>query len=77
MANIEVKHVYKLFGPEAAHPRVLDLLRAGKRKADVLSETGCNVGLNDVSLGIASGEIFVIMGLSGSGNRRSCGTSTA
>lgn len=67
MATIDVKHVYKLFGPQAAHARVLDLLRSGKRKADVLAETGCNVGLNDVSLGIESGEIFVIMGLSGSG----------
>ncbi|EMN5131566.1 ATP-binding cassette domain-containing protein [Burkholderia contaminans] len=67
MATIDVKHVYKLFGPQAAHARVLDLLRSGRRKADVLAETGCNVGLNDVSLGIESGEIFVIMGLSGSG----------
>lgn len=67
MATIDVKHVYKLFGPQAAHARVLDLLRSGRRKAEVLAETGCNVGLNDVSLGIESGEIFVIMGLSGSG----------
>ncbi|MCW0014582.1 ATP-binding cassette domain-containing protein, partial [Burkholderia pseudomallei] len=67
MATIDVKHVYKLFGPEASHARVLDLLRGGKRKADVLAETGCNVGLNNVSLSIGSGEIFVIMGLSGSG----------
>ena len=67
MATIDVKHVYKLFGPQAAHARVLDLLRSGRRKAEVLAETGCNVGANDVSLGIESGEIFVIMGLSGSG----------
>lgn len=32
MATIDVKHVYKLFGPQAAHARVLDLLRpAGAR----------------------------------------------
>jgi glycine betaine/proline transport system ATP-binding protein len=67
MANIEVRHVYKLFGAPAAHARVLDLLRAGKGKAEVLAQTGCNVGLNDVSLSIGSGEIYVIMGLSGSG----------
>ena len=67
MATIDVKHVYKLFGPQAAHARVLDLLRSGRRKAEVLAETGCNVRANDVSLGIESGEIFVIMGLSGSG----------
>ena len=67
MAAIEVNHVYKLFGPPASHTRVLDLLRSGKGKADVLAQTGCNVGLNDVSLNIGAGEIFVIMGLSGSG----------
>lgn len=67
MAAIEVNHVYKLFGPPANHARVLDLLRSGKGKADVLAQTGCNVGLNDVSLNIGAGEIFVIMGLSGSG----------
>jgi glycine betaine/proline transport system ATP-binding protein len=67
MAAIEVKHVYKLFGPPTSHARVLDLLRGGKGKAEVLAQTGCNVGLNDVSLTIGSGEIFVIMGLSGSG----------
>ena len=67
MAAIEVRHVYKLFGPEASHTRVLDLLKGGKSKADVLAQTGCNVGLNDVSLHIGSGEIYVIMGLSGSG----------
>ena len=67
MAAIEVKHVYKLFGPPASHARVLDLLKGGKAKAEVLAQTGCNVGLNDVSLNIGSGEIFVIMGLSGSG----------
>ncbi|MGF6242952.1 MULTISPECIES: quaternary amine ABC transporter ATP-binding protein [Paraburkholderia] len=67
MAAIEVRHVYKLFGPETGHARVLDLLKSGKGKADVLAQTGCNVGLNDVSLNIGSGEIYVIMGLSGSG----------
>ncbi|MFL9867523.1 betaine/proline/choline family ABC transporter ATP-binding protein [Paraburkholderia fungorum] len=67
MAAIEVNHVYKLFGPPASHARVLDLLRSGRGKADVLTQTGCNVGLNDVSLSIGAGEIFVIMGLSGSG----------
>ena len=67
MSSIEVKNVYKLFGPEAGHRRVLDLLKSGKTKAEVLAQTGCNVGLNNVSLHIGSGEIYVIMGLSGSG----------
>jgi glycine betaine/proline transport system ATP-binding protein len=67
MAAIEVRHVYKLFGPPASHGRVLELLRNGRTKAEVLAQTGCNVGLNNVSLNIGSGEIYVIMGLSGSG----------
>ncbi|WP_410969385.1 ATP-binding cassette domain-containing protein, partial [Salmonella sp. SAL04284] len=36
-------------------------------KAEVLAQTGCVVGVNDLSLTIGAGEIFVIMGLSGSG----------
>jgi glycine betaine/proline transport system ATP-binding protein len=67
MSSIEVKHVYKLFGPPQASRRALDMLRGGATKAGVLEETRCNVGLNDVSLSIGSGQIFVIMGLSGSG----------
>ncbi len=44
MAAIEIRHVYRLFGPEAGHARVLDLLKSGKGKAEVLEQTGCNVG---------------------------------
>jgi glycine betaine/proline transport system ATP-binding protein len=69
MAAIEVRHVYKLFGPETGHARVLDLLKSGKGKAEVLAQTGCNVGLNDVSLNIGAGEIYVIMGLNAQGLR--------
>ncbi|MCC9622664.1 betaine/proline/choline family ABC transporter ATP-binding protein [Thalassospira sp. MA62] len=36
-------------------------------KAEILSQTGNTVGLDDVSLSIEQGETFVIMGLSGSG----------
>ncbi|SDI27985.1 quaternary amine ABC transporter ATP-binding protein [Paraburkholderia phenazinium] len=67
MKAIQVKNVYKIFGPASAHARVLELLRQGASKADVLAKTGCNVGLNNVNLTIEPGQIFVIMGLSGSG----------
>jgi glycine betaine/proline transport system ATP-binding protein len=67
MKAIQVRNVYKIFGPASAHARVLDLLRQGASKADVLAKTGCNVGLNNVNLTIEPGQIFVIMGLSGSG----------
>jgi glycine betaine/proline transport system ATP-binding protein len=36
-------------------------------KAEILAQTGCSVGLRNVSLDIRAGEIFVVMGLSGSG----------
>jgi glycine betaine/proline transport system ATP-binding protein len=67
MSGIEVKNVYKLFGPPQAARDALAMLKSGSGKADVLERTRCNVGLNDVSLSIGSGQIFVIMGLSGSG----------
>jgi glycine betaine/proline transport system ATP-binding protein len=63
--GITMRGVTKIFGPEPQ--AALDLLRAGKSKADVQAETGHVVGLDDVSLDIAPGQIFVVMGLSGSG----------
>ncbi|MES2350101.1 MAG: betaine/proline/choline family ABC transporter ATP-binding protein [Pseudomonadota bacterium] len=63
--KIQVKNVCKIFG--ARWRQGLQLLNDGASKADVLAQTGCNVGLNGVSLDIQAGEIFVIMGLSGSG----------
>src|SRR6516165_12533368 len=43
------------------------MLRAGKCRADVLEKLGHVVGLDDVSLSVPSGAIYMIMGLSGSG----------
>lgn len=64
IVKIEIKNLYKIFGP---HPeRVVDLLKNGKTKDEILSESKNVVGLKDVSLSIKSGEIFVVMGLSGS-----------
>ena len=63
--KIAVRNVYKVFGdkPEKA----LDLLKAGRTKAEILAETGGTIGVKDASFEIRAGEIFVIMGLSGSG----------
>ena len=65
VSKIEVKNVFKIFG--ARSKEALAMVGQGKTKDQVLAETGCVIGVNDLSLSIATGEIFVIMGLSGSG----------
>jgi len=63
---IFVEGVYKIFGPQPSG-RALDLARAGLGKDKVQVETGHVVGLDDVTFSVRKGEIFVVMGLSGSG----------
>lgn len=64
--EIELKHVYKVFGDQPSG-RALDLAKAGVPKDDVQTMTDHVVGLNDVNFSVQQGEIFVVMGLSGSG----------
>ncbi|RVC40099.1 ATP-binding cassette domain-containing protein, partial [Mesorhizobium sp. M4B.F.Ca.ET.088.02.2.1] len=45
----------------------MTLLATGADKARVLAETDAVVGLNNVSLSVPSGAIYMVMGLSGSG----------
>ncbi|NOH78417.1 glycine betaine/L-proline ABC transporter ATP-binding protein [Vibrio sp. RE86] len=62
---IEISGLYKVFG---AKPKsVMDRVKQGDSKDQVLAETGHTVGLKEINLSIKQGEIFVIMGLSGSG----------
>ncbi|MBB5404628.1 quaternary amine ABC transporter ATP-binding protein [Paraburkholderia youngii] len=63
--RLVIEHLYKIFSdrPEPA----LAMLRAGKCRADVLEKLRHVVGLDDVSLSVPSGAIYMIMGLSGSG----------
>jgi len=63
--RLVIEHLYKVFSdkPEPA----LSMLRSGKCRADVLEKLGQVVGLDDVSLSVPSGAIYMIMGLSGSG----------
>ena len=63
--SIEVKNIYKIFGSRSDN--ALSMLKAGSSKQEILAKLGCNVGLNNVSMHIPAGKIFVIMGLSGSG----------
>ena len=64
--RIELNNVYKIFG---ARPkgRALRMAQSGIPKDDVQAATDHVVGLHDVSFSVHDGEIFVIMGLSGSG----------
>ncbi|QGY39608.1 glycine betaine/L-proline ABC transporter ATP-binding protein ProV [Pseudodesulfovibrio cashew] len=65
MEKIRVENLYKIFGPK---PKLgLSMLRKGLDKSEVLEKTGMTVGVDNASFSIESGEIFVIMGLSGSG----------
>lgn len=68
MANlsVEVDGLYKIFGHNARE-RALPLIQQGHSKADILKRTGCTIGINNASFAIKQREIFVVMGLSGSG----------
>ncbi len=64
-AKIVVRNLYKIFG---SHPqKAMDLLAKGQEKAEIFEKTGMTVGVNNANFEINAGEIFVIMGLSGSG----------
>ena len=63
---VSLEHVYKIFGPDP-RGRAYDLSRAGVEKDEVQSLSGHVVGMKDISFTVNKGEIFVVMGLSGSG----------
>src|SRR6056297_1981274 len=65
MAQIEVKDLTLIFGKQKQ--QALKLLEQGKGKDEILAKTKCTLAVNQVNLEIKQGEIFVIMGLSGSG----------
>ena len=54
-----------IFGSERS--KAFRMLKKGKSKNEILKETGCTIAVNNASLSVREGEIFVIMGLSGSG----------
>lgn len=65
MSYIEIRNIFKIFGPDPKS--ALGLAQAGADKDEILARTGNTVGLHDVSMSIEKGETFVVMGLSGSG----------
>ncbi|MBC17548.1 glycine betaine transporter subunit; ATP-binding compoent of ABC superfamily [Pseudodesulfovibrio profundus] len=65
MGKIRVENLYKIFGNKPN--KALGMLKDGHDKQSVLDKTGMTVGVDNASFTIEAGEIFVIMGLSGSG----------
>ncbi len=65
MSKIEVRNIYKIFGPRP--DKWLPLAKTGISKEELMAQSGHTLGLRDISLSIEEGSIFVIMGLSGSG----------
>ena len=63
---IVLDSVYKIFGPQP-RGRAFELASWGMGKNRVQAETGHVIGLDNVSFSVKKGEIFVVMGLSGSG----------
>ena len=62
---LSINNVYKVFGeqPDTA----MQMLQNGADKDEIFEKTGQTVGVFDASFSVKKGEIFVIMGLSGSG----------
>lgn len=63
--KLSIQNVYKVFGKSPL--KALPMIEQGKDKDQIFAETGMTVGVKDASFDIHEGEIFVIMGLSGSG----------
>lgn len=63
--KLEAKNLYKIFGENPE--RAFKYIDKGISKDVLLEKTGLSLGVKDASLAIEEGEIFVIMGLSGSG----------
>ncbi len=65
MAEIKVENLFKIFGKNPQ--KALPLIEEGKSKDEILDETGNTIGVNNASFEVKEKEMFVIMGLSGSG----------
>ncbi|UWR76008.1 glycine betaine/L-proline ABC transporter ATP-binding protein [Phaeobacter inhibens] len=65
-AVIRLDGVWKVFG-ERAEEAMEAIQQRNLSKAEVLGEFGCVIGIADCSFEVQKGEIFCVMGLSGSG----------
>jgi len=62
---LSINNIYKVFGsqPDVA----MKMVNAGHSKQEIFEKTGQVIGVFDATFSVKRGEIFVIMGLSGSG----------
>jgi glycine betaine/proline transport system ATP-binding protein len=63
--GIEIKKLYKIFGPNGA--AYVKLVEDGVTKTELNAKHGHVLGLRDINISMPAGGIQVIMGLSGSG----------
>ena len=64
-AVVKLSNVWKIFG-ERSGEAMAAVKAEGLTKPQVLERFGCVVGVQDASFEVPRGEIFCIMGLSGS-----------
>ena len=62
---IEVKNLYKIFGPRGRD--FIDQVKAGLGKGELNEKHGHVLGLQDINISMPAGGVMVVMGLSGSG----------
>ncbi len=65
--KIEVENLQLIFGKGRAKQKAIKMVEAGATNEEIREETGCAVGIRNIDLNIKEGELFVIVGLSGSG----------
>lgn len=65
MSKVKVEHLTKIFGKK--QQQALAMIHENRDKNEIVAQTGATVGVYDASFEVEEGEIFVIMGLSGSG----------
>jgi len=64
---ITLDNLQLIFGKGKKLEQAKEMLADGHTNEEIRKETGCAVGVRNVSLDIKKGELFVIVGLSGSG----------
>jgi glycine betaine/proline transport system ATP-binding protein len=64
---IEVNDLQLIFGKGKKLEKAKKLLKNGSTIQEIREETGCAVGVKNVDFNVKKGELFVIVGLSGSG----------